>query len=223
MLLVAGILAALVERSTSGAGQVVDAAMVDGVSMLMAPFFGAFAMEVFSTERGTNLLDSGAPFYDCYECADGEWVAVGAIEPQFFAALIAGLDLPDASLAAPERPRRLARAAAAIAGDPGPPHPARVGRALRRHRCVRRPGPAPAREPTHPQIAGRSTVVEVDGVPQHRPAPGSAERARRPPGRTSRGRRRRRRRCLSDLGVATEVDRSGRACGDRSPGSPRST
>ncbi|CAN5502456.1 CaiB/BaiF CoA-transferase family protein [soil metagenome] len=93
MLLAMGILAALVERGVSGQGQVVDAAMVDGAALLMAPLFGAFASGFWSAERGTNLLDSGAPFYDVYECSDGGWVAVGALEPQFYALLLEGLGL----------------------------------------------------------------------------------------------------------------------------------
>jgi alpha-methylacyl-CoA racemase len=98
MVLAMGICAALVERATSGAGQVVDAAMVDGAALLMAPLFGASGSGFWSDERGTNLLDSGAPFYDCYECADGGHVAVGAIEPQFYAALLAGLGLAEEAL-----------------------------------------------------------------------------------------------------------------------------
>lgn len=93
MLLVVGVLAALVERGVSGRGQVVDAAMVDGAALLMAPLFGAWASGFWSPERGTNLLDSGAPFYDCYRCADGGWVAVAAIEPRFYSQLLEGLDL----------------------------------------------------------------------------------------------------------------------------------
>ncbi len=93
MFLVAGVLAALVERATSGKGQVVDAAMVDGSAVLMAPLFGAFASGFWSAERGTNLLDSGAPFYDCYRCSDGGYVAVGAIEAKFYAQLLEGLGL----------------------------------------------------------------------------------------------------------------------------------
>ena len=100
MFLVAGVLAALVERATSGQGQVVDAAMVDGAALLMGSLYGAYASGYWSAERGTNLLDGGAPFYDCYECADGRWLSVGAIEGPFFAELcdglgIAGDDLPD--------------------------------------------------------------------------------------------------------------------------------
>ncbi len=100
MFLVAGVLAALVERATSGQGQVVDAAMVDGAALLMGSLYGAYASGYWSAERGTNLLDGGAPFYDCYECADGRWLSVGAVEGPFFAELcdglgIAGDDLPD--------------------------------------------------------------------------------------------------------------------------------
>ncbi|MFM7508604.1 MAG: CaiB/BaiF CoA transferase family protein [Actinomycetota bacterium] len=93
MLLAVGVLAALVERSVSGLGQVVDAAMVDGSALLMAPLFGAWASGFWSPERGTNLLDSGAPFYDCYRCGDGGWMAVAAIEPKFFAELVRGTGL----------------------------------------------------------------------------------------------------------------------------------
>ena len=100
MLLVVGILAALWEAQRSGQGQVVDAAMVDGAALLMGSLYGAYASGYWSAERGTNLLDRGAPFYDCYECADGRWLSVGAVEGPFFAELcdglgIAGDDLPE--------------------------------------------------------------------------------------------------------------------------------
>ena len=98
MFLVVGILAALWERQTSGKGQVVDAAMVDGSSVLMQMMWGFRAMGMWSDERGTNLLDTGAPYYDTYECADGRHVAVGAIEPQFYALLLDGLGLDPADL-----------------------------------------------------------------------------------------------------------------------------
>ena len=97
MMLAFGICAALVQRSISGRGQVVDAAMVDGAALLMAPLFGAHDSGYWSDERGTNLLDSGAPFYDCYECADGGFVSVGALEPQFYTALLEGLGLEPGS------------------------------------------------------------------------------------------------------------------------------
>ena len=94
MLLVVGILAALWEAQRSGQGQVVDAAMVDGAALLIADVLGLPARTSSgSTSAGVNLLDGGAPFYDTYTCADGRYVAVGAIEPQFYAALLAGLGL----------------------------------------------------------------------------------------------------------------------------------
>jgi alpha-methylacyl-CoA racemase len=93
MLLAFGVTAALVERATSGRGQVIDAAMVDGTALLMSMHWGMHHSGSIG-ERGTNLLDSGAPFYDVYECADGRYVSVGAIEPQFYERLcdLLGLD-----------------------------------------------------------------------------------------------------------------------------------
>lgn len=94
MFLIMGVLAALFERSRSGAGQVIDAAMIDGASMLAAPFHSFLAAGIWQDKRGSNLLDSGAPFYDTYETADGKHVAVACLEPRFFAEFveIAGLD-----------------------------------------------------------------------------------------------------------------------------------
>jgi alpha-methylacyl-CoA racemase len=100
MLLVIGILAALTERGTSGKGQVVDAAMVDGASLLAQMMWSMRASGSWREERGTNLLDTGTPFYDTYICADGGYVAVGALEPQFYAELLNGLELADADLPA---------------------------------------------------------------------------------------------------------------------------
>ena len=95
MLLAYGICAALVERVTSGQGQVVDAAIVDGVASLLAMPLMFMAQGWWRDERGVNLLDGGVPWYDVYETADGKWMAVGALEPQFYAALLAGLGLTD--------------------------------------------------------------------------------------------------------------------------------
>jgi alpha-methylacyl-CoA racemase len=98
MFLVVGILAALWERARSGHGQVIDAAMVDGSSVLAQMMWAFRAMGLWSDERGANLLDSGAPFYDTYTCSDGRFVAVGAIEPQFYAELLDKLGLDAADL-----------------------------------------------------------------------------------------------------------------------------
>ncbi len=87
MVLAVGVLAALVQRGVSGQGCVVDAAMIDGASLLMTPCYAMLANQVWADQRGVNLLDGGAPFYDTYETADGRYVAVAALEPQFFAVL----------------------------------------------------------------------------------------------------------------------------------------
>jgi alpha-methylacyl-CoA racemase len=93
MYVLVGILSALLERERSGRGQTVDAAMVDGASSLATMFYGMFGAGLWQDRRQANLLDGGAPFYDTYRCADGGHVAVGALEPQFYAALLDGLGL----------------------------------------------------------------------------------------------------------------------------------
>src|SRR6201988_4681457 len=96
MFVLLGIVAALYERERSGVGQVVDAAIVDGVSVLAQMMWTMKSTGALRDERESFLLDGGAPFYRCYETSDGKYMAVGAIEPQFFAALLTGLDLsPD--------------------------------------------------------------------------------------------------------------------------------
>ncbi|MFC4561935.1 CaiB/BaiF CoA transferase family protein [Nocardiopsis mangrovi] len=106
MFAVTGILSALVERQSSGRGQVVDAAMVDGSALLMSMVYEDRRRGAWSDERGTNYLDTGAPWYDVYECADGRHVSVGCIEPQFYAAFLDGLGLSGADLPGQwDRPR----------------------------------------------------------------------------------------------------------------------
>lgn len=105
MFVVTGILAALVARQASGRGQVVDAAMVDGASVLMTQIFAWSAMDAWRPERGANLLDGGAYYYRCYETADGGYIAVGALEPQFHDALLRGLGLDPADF--PDRLNRI--------------------------------------------------------------------------------------------------------------------
>jgi alpha-methylacyl-CoA racemase len=98
MLLAFGIVCGILEARTSGRGQVVDAAMSEGASLLGAFIYGMYGAGAWSDERGANLLDGAAPYYDTYETADGKYVAVGAIEPQFYAALLEGLELDGAGL-----------------------------------------------------------------------------------------------------------------------------
>ncbi|MGE0219685.1 CaiB/BaiF CoA transferase family protein [Mycolicibacterium sp.] len=98
MFLLVGVLSALWERERSGKGQVVDAAMVDGSSVLSMMMFAFRRMGMWSDERGVNMLDTGAPYYDTYETADGKYLAVGCIEPQFYAEFLEGIGLAGADL-----------------------------------------------------------------------------------------------------------------------------
>jgi len=98
MFLLVGILAALYERNQSGKGQVIDAAMVDGSSVLAQMIFAFRHTGLWNDSRGVNLLDTGAPYYDVYECADGRFMAVGSIEPQFYAELLEKLELDPSAM-----------------------------------------------------------------------------------------------------------------------------
>ncbi|OBY32208.1 CaiB/BaiF CoA transferase family protein [Mycolicibacter kumamotonensis] len=171
MFLLVGILSALWERQTSGKGQVIDAAMVDGSSMLGAMMWSFRAQGVWSDERGVNMLDTGAPYYDTYECADGRYVSVGAIEPQFFAELLAKLGLDAAELPAqndtsrwPELREVFTKAFAAHDRD----HWAKVF--ADSDACVA-PVLAFGEVLSDPHIAERDTFYDVDGYLQPMPAP----------------------------------------------------
>ena len=172
MLLAVGILGALVEAGRSGHGQVVDAAMVDGSALLMAMLWGMRAGGSYDDTRpGTNLLDTGAPFYDVYECADGRFVAVGALEPQFYAALMSGLGLTGEDVPAqyeldrwPELAARIREAFLAQPRD----HWAEVFAPT--DACV-----SPVLDfdeaRAHPHNAARATFTDPAGLPQPAPAP----------------------------------------------------
>jgi alpha-methylacyl-CoA racemase len=171
MLLALGILAALVERATSGLGQVVDAAMVDGSALLTSFLYGMRATGAWRDQRGSNLLDGGAPFYDTYLTADGGCVAVGALEPQFYAALLAGLGLTDAGLPAqhdragwPVLRERFAATFASRTRDEW--EQAFAGTDA----CVS-PVLSLAEAPLHPHATAREAFVEVGGIVQPAPAP----------------------------------------------------
>ncbi|MFZ2118468.1 MAG: CaiB/BaiF CoA-transferase family protein, partial [Pseudonocardiaceae bacterium] len=171
MFLVLGVLAALWERDRSGAGQVIDAAMVDGVSALAQMFWSMRACGLWSDQRGSNLLDSGAPFYDTYACADGRYVAVGALEPHFYAALLEGLELVGEELPGqldqtgwPVLRQRFTDAFASRSRD-------EWGAVFEGTDACVAPVLSFAEVPAHPHIAARGTVITLDGVPQAAPAP----------------------------------------------------
>ncbi|KRB47496.1 MULTISPECIES: CaiB/BaiF CoA-transferase family protein [unclassified Terrabacter] len=168
--LVVGVLAALLEARTSGRGQVVDAAIVDGTAHLSSLVVGLASAGLWSDRRGTNLLDTGAPFYDVYETSDGGWLAVGPLEPAFYAELLHLLDLTDAA------PDRL---------DPAqwPALRTLLADAFRTRTrdawtavfegtdaCVE-PVLSYAEAPAHPHLAARGTYVEHHGIVQPAPAP----------------------------------------------------
>lgn len=164
-----GILAALFERNHSGRGQVIDAAMVDGSSLLMSFIHGLRATGMWDGGRGTNLFDSGAPFYDTYETADGKFVAVGAVEPEFFEELLSVLELTGAPGQHeldrwPELRELLARSF--------------KGRTRDEWACIFEGSDAcvspvltPWEAPQHPHNVARRSFVELDDYHQPAPAP----------------------------------------------------
>jgi alpha-methylacyl-CoA racemase len=179
MVMAYGICAALVERATSGRGQVIDAAIVDGVASLLAMPLMLMAQGLWRDERGVNLLDGGVPWYDVYETADGKWMAVGALEPRFYAALLTGLGLtnvPDrgdpqnwpelrALLSARFKDRTRDEWAAVFAGSDACVEPV-----LSLNEAAR-----------DPHLVARETFVTDDGIIQPSPAP----RFSRTPGQLS--------------------------------------
>ena len=171
MLLAYGIVCALVERATSGKGQIVDAAMVDGAAALMAIFHGARQSGWWNEERGTNMLDTGSHFYDVYETSDGKYVSIGSIESQFYAEL-----LEKTGLASEDLPGQMDR-------SQWPTFKDRMAdifkRKTRDEWCEIMEGSdvcfAPvltmAESTLHPHNVARETFVEVAGTVQPAPAP----------------------------------------------------
>ena len=173
MLLAYGVVCALLETQRSGRGQVVDAAMVDGAAALAAMIYGAHAAGRWRDARSSNLLDGAAPFYDSYETRDGKYIAVGAIEPQFYAELVERVGLAETGEALPGQNDRAA----------WPELKARLARLFRsktRDEWCRilegsdacfAPVLTLAEAPRHPQNRHRGTFVEFAGVLQPAPAP----------------------------------------------------
>ena len=171
MYLLAGVLAALVERGTSGKGQVIDAAMTDGTASLLSPFYGMMAMGMWTKERMDNRLDGGAHYYGSYACADGKFISIGSIEPQFYALLLELCEIDDPEFAKQNDKQHWAslrgKLEALFITQP------------RDHRCALLEGTdvcfAPVLDlqeaPTHPHNVARQSFVEIDGVTQPAPAP----------------------------------------------------
>ena len=172
MLLAYGVVCALVERGLSGRGQVVDAAMVDGASSLMAMFFGFKAMGAWDSERGVNLLDTGAPFYDAYETSDGKYISIGSIEPQFYALLLQHSGLGEEE----ELPHQMDR-------EKWPDMKNRLAEIFKTKTRAEwseimegtdicfAPVLTMDEAPDHPHMRHRSTFVDLEGVTQPAPAP----------------------------------------------------
>jgi alpha-methylacyl-CoA racemase len=171
MFLAFGVVCALLEASKSGQGQVVDAAMVDGTATLMAMFSGMRASGLWTEERGVNLLDTGAHFYETYETADGRHVSIGAIEPQFYAELLRrigldGEDLPHQHDRSqwPAMKKRFADLFRSKTRD-------EWCAVLEGSDACFAPVLSLSEAAQHPHMKERGTFVEVDGVEQPAPAP----------------------------------------------------
>ena len=166
-----GLLAALHERKTSGLGQVVDAAMVDGAASLASIFYGLSASGAWNAPRGENLLDGGAPFYATYETADARFVALGALEPKFFADLAQRIGLDERFVKRqhdrtlwPEMQQAMAHIIKAKTRD-------EWCALLEGTDACFAPVLSIAEAPWHAHAAGRGAFIELDGVVQPAPAP----------------------------------------------------
>ena len=171
MLLAVGVLAAVIEARQSGKGQVVDAAMTDGSALLMAMTYSLKAMGQWSNERQSNLLDGAAHFYDTYQCADGKWLAVGPIEPQFYALLLEGCGITDERFRSQSNPADWP----ALKGELKKVFATRTRDAWCEafdgsDACVT-PVLDLDEAPVHAHNAERGTFVERDGLVQPAPAP----------------------------------------------------
>lgn len=171
MFLLLGILSAVIERGISGKGQVVDAAMVDGVPAMMGLIHAMLAQGKWQQARGANWLDGGAPFYRCYTCACGGYLSVGALEPQFHALLLEHAGLPQAHQASqndphhwPERSKSYAAAFARKTRDEW----AEIFEGT--DACVA-PVLTFSEAQFHPHMAARQTIIAPNGIAQAAPAP----------------------------------------------------
>lgn len=166
-----GVVCGLLEAKSSGKGQVIDAAMTDGAASLMTMFYGMTAMGLWKDERGANMLDSGAHFYDTYETKDGKYVAIGSIEPQFYRELLEKTGIADAAFAAqmdrnawPALKEKLIAVIRTKTRD-------EWDRIMLGSDVCYAPVLSLAEASKHPHNVARKTFIEVDGVTQPAPAP----------------------------------------------------
>jgi alpha-methylacyl-CoA racemase len=202
--LTVGILSAVLHARETGQGQTLDVAMVDGVTHLMSAFQAFRQQGAWTDKRADNIVDGGAPFYRCYETADGKYVAVGAIEPHFYANLLACMELKAADL--PDQNDRRAwramreRFAAVFKTRTRDEW---VERAAGRDACLA-PALSMDEAPKHPHMRARGAHVRFDGVTHPAPAPrfgqtpATLRRSAPPPGRDTR-------QALADWGIAPET------------------
>jgi alpha-methylacyl-CoA racemase len=166
-----GLLAGVIHARETGEGQVIDCAMSDGAASLMAMFYGMHAMGQWKLGRRANLLDGGAHFYDTYRCADGKWVSIGSIEPQFYALLLekTGVDDPafGAQMDRSAWPALREKLAAVFATRTQ----AEWCEIMAATDICFAPVMSMAEAPAHPHNQARGTFIEVDGVAQPAPAP----------------------------------------------------
>jgi alpha-methylacyl-CoA racemase len=166
-----GILAGILEARSSGKGQVVDAAIVDGVASLMTQLVGMRGAGMLGAERGTNLLDSGAPFYNVYECSDGKHVSVGPIEPKFFLQLLERLGLDDPALTTQDDVGNWPAIHSALAERFKTRTQAEWTELLEGSDVCFAPVLDLQEAYAHPHLMARQTYIEVAGVMQPAPAP----------------------------------------------------
>lgn len=172
MLLVNGVLAALLEAGNSGKGQVIDVAMVDGAAQLMWMFHGFEALGMWDGQhRGVNMLDGGAPYYDSYECADGQYISIGSIEPQFYALLMQLAELPEDTFAAQNDHSRWAEQKAQLTEIFKQKTQAEWCEIMEGTDVCFAPVLSFLDAPAHPANVARQTYIEVDGITQPAPAP----------------------------------------------------
>ncbi len=171
MLLAFGMVCGLLEARRSGRGQVIDAAMTDGSAILTTFIHGLKAMGAWSSDRGANLLDTGAPFYDAYETADGQYITIGSIEPQFYSELVAKLGWDDLDLSEQHSkttwPALRSRLTATFKSRTREEWAA----LMEGSDVCFSPVLSMDEAPRHPHNVARRTFIDVEGIPQPAPAP----------------------------------------------------